>query len=31
MNKWTDHVNNEEVLYRGKEELNILYTMKERK
>ena len=31
MNNWTDRVKNEEVLHRGKEELNILYTMNEGK
>jgi hypothetical protein len=28
---WTDHVRNEEVLYRVKEERNIMHTIKRRK
>jgi hypothetical protein len=28
---WTDHVRNEEVLHKGKEERNILHTIKRRK
>ena len=30
-NSWTDHVRNEEVLQRVKEERNILHTIKRRK